>query len=56
MRGLCLGGISPQQGGGPSITGISHPSGLPSPSCLAHSVDFKLRIQQACPLPGRELR
>lgn len=23
VRGLCLGGISPQQGGGPSITGIS---------------------------------
>ena len=32
------------------------PDGLPSHRCLDRSVDFTLRMQQACPLPGRSLR
>lgn len=42
MRGLCLGGISPQQGGDPSITGISMaPQWLALPQLPCSSCGFQ---------------
>lgn len=42
MRGLCLGGISPQQGGGPSITSISMaPQWLALPQLPCSSCGFQ---------------